>query len=65
MQTCILAWFAKGTYAKVSSVKGLVSVVVDSLFIVAPIVSRGFVFCVSPCFVMQYLKSFLVLLSSH
>ena len=36
------------------------SVVVDSLFIVAPIVCEGILF--GPCFVMQYLVSFLVLL---
>ena len=36
--------------------------VVDSLFIVAPIVFVGSVF--SPCFVFHYLVSFLVLLSS-
>ena len=38
------------------------SVVVDSLFNVAPIVCWGFVFC--PSFVMHYLLSFLVLQSS-
>ena len=37
------------------------SVVVDSLFIVAPIVLWGFVYC----FVVQYLMSFLVLHSSR
>ena len=39
------------------------SVVVDSLFIVAPIVCVFFVF--GPCFVVQYLVSFLVLQSSR
>ena len=38
-------------------------VVVDSLFIVALIVCGSFVF--GPCFVLQYLVSFLVLLSSR
>ena len=38
------------------------SVVVDSLFIVATIVCGCFVFC--PCFVVQYIVSFLVLQSS-
>ena len=38
------------------------SVVVDSSFIVAPIVCKGSVF--GPSFVMQYLVSFLVLQSS-
>ena len=37
------------------------SVVVDSLFNVAPIVNGGSAF--GPCFVMQYLVSFLVLQS--
>ena len=60
MQACILAWLAKGPIAKVSSVKGLVSVVVDSLFIVTPLVSHGFVF--GPCFVMLYaLSSFVII----
>ena len=36
-------------------------VVVDALFIVAPVFSGNFVFV--PCFVMQYLVSFLVLQS--
>ena len=35
-----------------------VATVVDSLIIVAPIVCRGSVF--GPCFVMQYLVSFLI-----
>ena len=39
------------------------SVVVDSLFIVATIVCGCFVFC--PCFVVQYIMSFLVLQSSR
>ena len=39
------------------------AVVVDSLFRVAPIVCGGSVFC--PCFVMQYLMSFLVWQSSY
>ena len=38
-------------------------VVVDSLFAIAPIACRFFVF--GPCFVVQYLVSFLVLQSSH
>ena len=38
-------------------------VVVDSLFAVAPIVCRFFVF--GPCFVVQYFVSFLVLQSSQ
>ena len=39
------------------------SVVVDSLFIVATIVCGCLVFC--PCFVVQYIVSFLVLQSSR
>ena len=38
------------------------SVVVDSLFIVASVILWGFVF--GPCFVMQYLVSYLVFQSS-
>ena len=41
---------------------GLGSVVVDSLFNVAPIVCEDYVFCL--CFVVHYLVSFLVLQSA-
>ena len=44
------------------SFEGGGSVVVDYLFIVAPIVCGGSVF--APCFIMQYFVSFLVLKSS-
>ena len=43
--------------------KGDGYVVVDSLFVVAAIVCLGLVF--GPCFVMQYLVSFLMLQSSN
>ena len=44
------------------SFKSRDSVVVDSLFVVAPIVCVGFV--LGPCFVMWFIVSFLVLPSS-
>ena len=49
------------TQAAVRS-KAVVCVVLDSLFIEAPIVCGGSLF--GPCFVMQYLVSFLALQSS-
>ena len=52
--------FANGKMSPFQSITGSV-VVVDLLFIVAPDVCQGFVLC--PCFVTQYLLSFLVLQS--